>query len=130
MAKSISKPKSEGVRLPDETPFLQFGCRLISLLTSMRGLSSKEVSRSEAIRRLVELGLRAEMIAYLRTVLYLCCLAITLACGIAALTITVAIVTNKLPDLQAWMAVVFFASRWHCLDGWSRSKLGLKANTR
>jgi hypothetical protein len=21
-------------------------------------------------------------------------------------------------------------SRWHCLDGWSRSKLGLKANTR
>jgi hypothetical protein len=50
------------------------------------------------------------MIAYLRTVLYLCCLAITLACGIAALTITVAIVTNKLPDLQAWMAVVFFAA--------------------
>jgi len=31
-------------------------------------------------------------------------------CGIAALTITVAIVTNKLPDPQAWMAVVFFAA--------------------
>lgn len=30
-------------------------------------------------------------------------------CGIAALTITVAIVTNKLPDPQAWTAVVFFA---------------------
>jgi hypothetical protein len=31
-------------------------------------------------------------------------------CGIAALTITVAIVTNKLPDSQAWMSVVFFAA--------------------
>ena len=31
-------------------------------------------------------------------------------CGIAALTITVAIVTSKLPDSQAWMAAVFFAA--------------------
>ena len=49
------------------------------------------------------------MIAYLRTVLFLCCMLIVLLCGIAALTITVAIVTNRLPDPQAWMAVVFFA---------------------
>jgi len=48
--------------------------------------------------------------AYLRTVLYLCCMVVVLMCGIAALTITVAIVTKKLPDPQAWMAVVFFTS--------------------
>ncbi|SHN66218.1 hypothetical protein SAMN05444170_0875 [Bradyrhizobium erythrophlei] len=47
----------------------------------------------------------------LREILYLCCMAITILCGIAALTITVAIVTNKLPeDPQAWMAAVFFAA--------------------
>ena len=68
------------------------------------------------------------MTAYLRTVLYLCCRVIALMCGIAALTITVAIVTDKLPDPQAWMAVVFTAAggaawtvgraaRWD----WSRS---------
>ena len=69
------------------------------------------------------------MTAYLRTVLYLCCMVIVLMCGIAALTITVAIVTDKLPYPQAWMAVVFFtaaggaawtvgrAARWD----WSRS---------
>ena len=28
--------------------------------------------------------------------------------GMAALTITVAIATNKLPDPQAWMSAVFF----------------------
>ena len=50
------------------------------------------------------------MIAFLRTVLYLCCMVIALMCGIAALTIMVAIVTNKLPDPQAWMAMVFFAA--------------------
>jgi hypothetical protein len=33
-----------------------------------------------------------------------------LMCGIAALTITVAIVTNKLPDSEAWMAAVFFVA--------------------
>jgi hypothetical protein len=43
-----------------------------------------------------------------RTVLYLCCMAIALMCGIAALTITAAIVTNKLSDPQAWMSAVFF----------------------
>jgi hypothetical protein len=38
-------------------------------------------------------------------------MAIALMCGIAALTITVAIVANKLPeDPQAWMAAVFFAA--------------------
>jgi hypothetical protein len=31
-------------------------------------------------------------------------------CGIAAVTIAVAIVAKKLPDPQAWMAVVFFAA--------------------
>jgi len=49
-----------------------------------------------------------EMIAFLRTVLYGCCMVIALMCGMAALTITVAIVTKKLSDPQAWMAVVFF----------------------
>lgn len=37
-------------------------------------------------------------------------MAIVLICGIAALTIAVAIVTNKLPDSQAWIAVAFFAA--------------------
>ena len=50
------------------------------------------------------------MIAYLRTVLYVCCMVIASMCVIAALTIAVAIVTKKLPDPQAWMAVVFFAA--------------------
>ena len=65
------------------------------------------------------------MTAYLRTVLYLCCMVIALMCGIAALTITVAIVTDKLPDPQAWMAVVSHGGRWRCLDSWSRGKVGL-----
>ena len=51
-----------------------------------------------------------QMIAFLRTVLYQGCLVLALMCGIAALTITVAIITNKLPDPQAWMSVVFFAA--------------------
>ena len=50
------------------------------------------------------------MIAFLRMVLYRCGLAIAFMCGIAALTILAAIVTNKLPDSQAWMAVVFFVA--------------------
>lgn len=50
------------------------------------------------------------MTAFLRTVLYGCCMVTALMSGIAALTITVTIVTNKLPDSQAWMAVVFFAA--------------------
>lgn len=49
--------------------------------------------------------------AFFRTVLYRCCLAIAFMCGIAALTISVAIVADKLPDdPQAWMAAVFFAA--------------------
>jgi hypothetical protein len=49
--------------------------------------------------------------AFFRAVLYRCCMAIAFMCGIAALTITVAIVANKLPeDPQAWMAAVFFAA--------------------
>jgi len=50
------------------------------------------------------------MIARLRMVLYRCGLAVAFMCGIAALTILAAIVTNKLPDSEAWMAVVFFAA--------------------
>jgi hypothetical protein len=50
------------------------------------------------------------MKAFLRMVLYRCGMAIALMSGIAAITITVAIVTNKLPDSQAWMAVVFFTA--------------------
>ena len=50
------------------------------------------------------------MIAFLRMVLYRCCLFIALMCGIPALTIAVAIVTTNLPDSQAWMAAVFFAA--------------------
>jgi hypothetical protein len=50
------------------------------------------------------------MIARLRMVLYRWGLAIAFMSGIAALTILAAIVTNKLPDSEAWMAVVFFAA--------------------
>ncbi len=50
------------------------------------------------------------MIARLRMVLYRCGLTIAIMSGIAALTILAAIVTNKLPDSEAWMAVVFFAA--------------------
>jgi hypothetical protein len=52
----------------------------------------------------------ADMIPFLRTVLYGCCMVIALMSAIAALTIAVAIVTNKLADPQSWMAVVFFAA--------------------
>lgn len=48
------------------------------------------------------------MVAVVRTVLYVCCMVIAFLCLIAALTITAAVVTNKLPDPQAWMAVVYF----------------------
>ena len=49
------------------------------------------------------------MTTFLRMVLCWCCVSVALMCGLAALTITVAIVTNKLSDdPQAWMAVVFF----------------------
>jgi hypothetical protein len=50
------------------------------------------------------------MITRLRMVLYRCGLAIAIMSVIAALTILTAIVTNKLPVSEAWMAVVFFAA--------------------
>lgn len=50
------------------------------------------------------------MIAVLREMIYLCSMVITVICGIAAVTITVAIALGKLPDPQAWMAAVFFAA--------------------
>jgi hypothetical protein len=51
------------------------------------------------------------MAAFLRKVLYFGCIVTALICGIAALTIAVAIVANRLPDdPQAWMSVVFFAA--------------------
>jgi hypothetical protein len=50
------------------------------------------------------------MIAGLRMVLYRCGLAIAFMSGMAALTILAAIITNKLPISEAWMAVVFFAA--------------------
>ena len=49
------------------------------------------------------------MTAIMRTILYVCCMVIALMCWLAALTIVVAIATNRLPDSQAWTAVVFFA---------------------
>jgi hypothetical protein len=48
------------------------------------------------------------MTPFVRTVLYVCCMVIALMCLVAAVTITVAIAMNKLPDPQAWMAVLFF----------------------
>ena len=50
------------------------------------------------------------MIARLAKILYWCCLAITLMCEIAVLTILAALVTNRLQDHpEAWMSVWFFA---------------------
>ncbi|SHN84049.1 hypothetical protein [Bradyrhizobium erythrophlei] len=57
------------------------------------------------------------MKTFLREVLFLCCMVIASVCGIAALTIVLAIATNKLTDPQAWMAVVFFAAVG-ILDSW------------
>lgn len=50
------------------------------------------------------------MIAVLREVLHVCCMTIAVLCGIAALTIAAAIISNKAPDPQTWMAVVFFTA--------------------
>ena len=47
------------------------------------------------------------MLARLGSVLHLCGLAIASLCGIAAFTILVAIVTNKLSAWDAWAAVFF-----------------------
>ena len=57
------------------------------------------------------------MKTFLREVLVLCCMVIASVCGIAALTIVLAIAANKLTDPQAWMAVVFFAAVG-ILDSW------------
>jgi hypothetical protein len=46
----------------------------------------------------------------LRELLCLCCMALAFLCGVAATTIAVAIVANKLSDPQAWMAAMFFAA--------------------
>ena len=50
------------------------------------------------------------MKASLREVLFVCSMVIALLSGIAAATIAVAIVTNRLPDSQAWLSVLFFAA--------------------
>jgi hypothetical protein len=50
------------------------------------------------------------MIVFLRRAIYWFCMVIAFMCGLAALTITVALVTNKLPDPQSWMAVAFFVA--------------------
>jgi hypothetical protein len=50
------------------------------------------------------------MIARLRMVVYRCGLAIAFMSGMAALTILAAIVTNKLPVSEAYLALVFFAA--------------------
>ena len=52
----------------------------------------------------------SKMMARFGKVLYWCGLAIAFICWIAALTISVAIVTDKLSDSGAWMAVVFFVA--------------------
>jgi hypothetical protein len=51
----------------------------------------------------------SKMMARFGKVLYWCGLATAFICWIAALTILAAIVTDKLSDSGAWMAVVFFA---------------------
>jgi hypothetical protein len=54
-------------------------------------------------------GRESKMMARFGRVLYWCSLAIAFLCWIAALTILTAIVTNRLSDSGAWMAVWFFA---------------------
>jgi hypothetical protein len=43
-------------------------------------------------------------------VVYLISLAITLMCGLAAVTISAAIVTGKLTDPEAWITAVFLVA--------------------
>jgi uncharacterized membrane protein (DUF373 family) len=50
------------------------------------------------------------VIAVLREVIHLCCMTTAFLCGIAVVTIALAIVANKLSDPQAWTAAVFFAA--------------------
>ena len=45
----------------------------------------------------------------LRTVLWVCCAVAAIMCGIAAITVVVAIATSRLAgDPDAWMSAVFF----------------------
>jgi hypothetical protein len=62
----------------------------------------------------------SKMMARFGAILYWCSLATAFMCGIAALTILAAIVTNKLSG-EAWMAVVFFAAAgcWAWVAGWT-----------
>ena len=50
------------------------------------------------------------MLGRFGTILYWCMLAIALVCWIAALTIFTAIITGKLSDSNAWIAMMFFAA--------------------
>ena len=53
---------------------------------------------------------------------------IAFVCGIAALTILTALLTNKLQDPQAWTAVVFFVMAGCCAGAvWSRGKVAFEA---
>ena len=66
--------------------------------------------RKSAARRPDRTEGEGEVIAVIREILYLCCTAIAVLCGIVAATIAVAIAANKIPDPQAWKAVVFFVA--------------------
>jgi hypothetical protein len=50
------------------------------------------------------------VIAVLREILHVCCMAIAFLCGIAVVTIALAIAANKLQEPLAWKAVLFFAA--------------------
>jgi len=50
------------------------------------------------------------MVRFLWIVVYLISLAIALMCGLAAITISAAIVTGKLNNPEAWMTAVFLAA--------------------
>ena len=64
------------------------------------------------------------MIGGLVKILYWCCMAIALMSGIAALTITVAIVTNKLPDSAGLdSSGVLCRGRRRCLDSQYRGSI-------
>lgn len=49
------------------------------------------------------------MITVLRTVLYVCCMAVALTGGVAAVTIVFAVALNKIPSSpDSWMSAAFF----------------------
>lgn len=48
------------------------------------------------------------MTYFQRTVVYVCCMVVALLGFAAAITITVALALDKLPDPHAWVAVLFF----------------------